>query len=240
MRKENTARERIVQKIIIGVFATLLATYCLGSPFIIKAIKSEYTNRITVVIDAGHGGADGGVQGVKTKVEEKSVNLAIAFMLKEVLLSHGYEVVMTRSNDVMHSFDGIENNKKRADMYKRAQIINSINPSCVVSIHQNFYSSPARRGAQVFYSKKREESRALAVCVQNALNSQINLTEGGREYAPLCADKYLLECSSYPSVIVECGFLSNFADEQNLLSTQYRMRLCHAIAYAVDEYLADK
>ncbi len=237
MRIKSQNSKKSSSKIIVGILAIILAVYCLSSPFVISAIKAENKDRITVVLDAGHGGADGGVQGVKTRVEEKSINLIIAFMLKEVLLSRGYDVVMTRSNDVMHSFDGIENNKKRADMYKRAQIINSVQPSIVVSIHQNFYSSPARRGAQAFYSKKREGSKAFAICVQNALNAQINLTDGGREYSPLCADKYLLECSVYPSVIVECGFLSNFADEQNLLTTSYQLRVCHAIAYAISVYL---
>lgn len=237
MRKKITKKEDCISKIIICVFVALLVAYCFSSPFIISAIKAENTDRITIVIDAGHGGADGGVQGIKTKAQEKDINLAIAIMLKEVLTARGYDVVMTRTNDAMHEFEGVENNKKRADMYKRAQIIDDAKPVLVVSIHQNYYSAPTRRGAQVFYSKKRENSRALAICLQNALNLQINLTEGGREYAPLCADKYLLECSQYPSVIVECGFLSNFADEKNLLSAQYRMRLCHAIAFAVDEYL---
>lgn len=240
MRKIVGKRNSVINKIFAcGLIAVLLA-YLFSSPFIISAIKSEKTDRIRIVVDAGHGGADGGVKGVKTAVEEKTLNLKIAFLLKEVLLSRGYDVIMTRQNDTMRAYVGISDNKKRADMYARAQIINEVNPSLVISIHQNFYSVPTRRGAQVFFSKKREKSKAFAICLQNALNSQINVTEGGRTYSPLCAEKYLLECSPYPSVIAECGFLSNFADEQNLLSTAYQLRLCHAIAFAVDEYLADK
>lgn len=223
--------------IVCGLIAVLFA-YCISAPFVVYAIRLGETSNKVIVIDAGHGGADGGVKGIKSGVEEKELNLKIAFYLGEMLSGCGYKVAYTRNNDVMHTFKGVTNNKKRADMYKRAEIINNVKPCAVISIHQNFYSLPTRRGAQVFFAKKNEKSKELAESVQAMLNSKLNAPENGRTYAPLCAEKYLLECSPYPSIIVECGFLSNYADEQSLLSTAYQMRLAAVICDAVCVYFA--
>lgn len=103
----------------------------------------------------------------------------------------------------------------------------------------NFYSMPTRRGAQTFFAKSSKEGETFAKALQSALNAEINSKEGGRQYSALCAEKYILECSPYPSAIVECGFLSNYADEINLQKTEYQMRLasvlCGAIAAFVKE-----
>lgn len=230
MRVEKSRKKIESGKVIAIVLIVIVTTYCFCAPFIIGVVKEEKAHKATVVIDAGHGGIDSGVSGVKTGVEEKVVNLKIAFYLGEILKSRGYNVVYTRRNDAMHSFDGVQNNKKRADMFKRGEIINNAKPFAVVSIHQNYYSAPTRRGAQVFFNKKSDEGRRFATVMQKILNDEINLVDGGREYSPLCAQKYLLECSPYPSVIVECGFLSNFADERNLISQQYQYRIATIIA----------
>lgn len=230
MRVENSRNKKEYSKLIVIVLTVLLVAYCASAPFIINAINNEKAHASAVVIDAGHGGIDSGVSGVKTGVEEKVVNLKIAFYLGEILKARGYIVIYTRRNDAMHEFDGVKNNKKRADMFKRGEIINEAKPFAVVSIHQNFYSAPTRRGAQVFFNKKCEDGARFASVLQSALNAKINLADGGREYAPLCAQKYLLECSPYPSVIVECGFLSNFADEKNLVMPEYQYRMASVIA----------
>jgi len=238
MRVENSRNKTEYSKLIAIALIVLLVAYCTSAPFIINAINTEKAHKSTVVIDAGHGGIDSGVSGVKTGVEEKVVNLKIAFYLGEILKARGYTVVYTRRNDAMHEFDGVQHNKKRADMFKRGEIINAAKPFAVVSIHQNFYSAPTRRGAQVFFNKKSEDGARLANALQSALNAKINLADGGREYSPLCAQKYLLECSPYPSVIVECGFLSNFADEQNLVLPEYQYRMATVIADGICAFAA--
>ena len=238
MRVENSRNKTVYSKLIAIALIVLLVAYCASAPFIINAINTEKAHKSTVVIDAGHGGIDSGVSGAKTGVEEKVVNLKIAFYLGEILKARGYTVVYTRRNDAMHEFDGVGNNKKRADMFKRGEIINTAKPFAVVSIHQNFYSAPTRRGAQVFFNKKSEDGARLANVLQSALNAKINLADGGREYSPLCAQKYLLECSPYPSVIVECGFLSNFADEQNLVLPEYQYRMATVIADGICSFAA--
>lgn len=238
MRVENSRNKTEYSKLIAIGLIVLLIAYCISTPFIIGVIMQEKPTSRTVVVDAGHGGADGGVKGTKTGVEEKVVNLKIAFYLGEILKARGYNVVYTRRNDAMHEFDGIQNNKKRADMFKRGEIINEAKPFAVVSIHQNFYSAPTRRGAQVFFNKKSEDSAKFARVVQDLLNAKINLADGGREYPPLCAQKYLLECSPYPSVIIECGFLSNFADERNLVLPAYQFRVATVIADGICAFAA--
>lgn len=239
MRVELCRSERRKKLLIAcGLIAVFLA-YCFASPFVVSAIKKEKSKSLTIVVDAGHGGEDGGVKGAKTGVEEKNINLIVANYLGEMLYACGFNVVYTRRNDVMHNFDGIKNNKKRADMFRRGQIVNDVKPCAVVSIHMNFYSMPTRRGAQTFFAKSSKEGEAFAKALQSALNVEINSKEGGRQYSALCAEKYILECSPYPSAIVECGFLSNYADEINLQKTEYQMRLasvlCGAIAAFVKE-----
>lgn len=239
MRVELCRSERRKKLLIAcGLIAVFLA-YCFASPFVVSAIKKEKSKSLTIVVDAGHGGEDGGVKGAKTGVEEKNINLIVANYLGEMLYACGFNVVYTRRNDVMHNFDGVKNNKKRADMFRRGQIVNDVKPCAVVSIHMNFYSMPTRRGAQTFFAKSSKEGEAFAKALQSALNAEINSKEGGRQYSALCAEKYILECSPYPSAIVECGFLSNYADEINLQKTEYQMRLasvlCGAIAAFVKE-----
>lgn len=238
MRVEKSRNKKEYSKIIAILLAGLLVSYCASVPFIINAVNTEKAHESTIVIDAGHGGIDSGVTGVKTGVEEKVVNLKIAIYLGEILKARGFTVIYTRRNDAMHEFDGINNNKKRADMFKRGEIINEAKPFAVVSIHQNFYSAPTRRGSQVFFNKKSEDGARLANVLQSILNAKINLADGGREYAPLCAQKYLLECSPYPSVIIECGFLSNFADERNLVLPEYQYRMASVIADGICRFVS--
>lgn len=238
MRVEKSRNKKEYSKIGVILMAVLLVSYCASAPFIINAVNTEKAHESTIVIDAGHGGIDSGVTGIKTGIEEKAVNLKIAIYLGEILKARGYTVVFTRRNDAMHEFEGINNNKKRADMFKRREIINEAKPFAVVSIHQNFYSAPTRRGSQVFFNKKSEDGARLANVLQSILNAKINLADGGREYAPLCAKKYLLECSPYPSVIIECGFLSNFADERNLILTEYQFRIASVIADGICAFAA--
>ena len=135
MRVESRRKKKIKRiAISCGLIAVLIA-YCVSAPFVVSAIKSERNRTLTIVVDAGHGGADGGVKGAKTGIEEKTVNLIVANYLGEALSACGFNVVYTRRNDVMHSFEGVSDNRKRADMFRRGQIINDVKPCAVVSVH---------------------------------------------------------------------------------------------------------
>lgn len=226
------------QKICVAVavvLAVVVAGFAMLSPIAVYAVRIA-SKTPTIVIDAGHGGADAGVVGKTTGMKESELNLAIAMLLGEVLTAGGYHVVYTRTNDVM--LDDVKaDTKKRSDMFSRARIINSVQADIVVSIHMNYFPSEVRRGAQVFFERKNEEAFRLATCVQDSLNA-INGEQTGRLYSPLTADKYILRCSSAVSIIVECGFLSNPQDEKLLQDPNYRALIAEKISMGIGEYLA--
>lgn len=226
-------------KVAAAVISAIVVALALTSPFIIATVVAR-DGRPVVVVDAGHGGEDGGVTGTRTGVKESHLNLQMAKLLAECLKGGGYRVVMTRQNDTMHTFPSVRDNKKRADMFKRGEIINSVKPSAVISVHMNFYSASSRRGAQVFFDRRDEGGREFATIMQDALNRDINTLGGGRKYSALSAEKYLLSCSPYPSIIVECGFLSNPFDEANLIDPDYQAMLAQTLYTGIDVFLKSK
>lgn len=186
-----------------------------------------------VVIDAGHGGIDGGGIGKKLKLKESDVNLNIAKKLEKTFCFAGFNTVMTRSSQgglygiLSHGF-------KKRDMQKRAQIINDANATAVVSIHQNTCTDLNRRGAQVYYKQGDASGFALAENICKRLNT---LSQRGRDCTVLAADFYILNVSPCASVIVECGFLSNAEDEKLLADDNYCEQLSREIMYGVTSYL---
>ncbi len=210
-------------KIIAVILAVLSIAVACTSYVIAKVSK---TNKIiTVVIDAGHGGIDGGASGVTTGARESDINLLIAKSLKKLYENSGFSVVMIRSTDE-GLYGSTEPGFKKRDLEKRVEIINSSGADFLVSIHLNVYSSPSRRGAQAFYKKGDKLSEKLAKQIQARING---LGVVPRLYNALWGDYYLLNESKIPSVIVECGFLSSPEDEKLLLSEEYREDIANAI-----------
>lgn len=216
--------------VILAVVAVVLSAV---APVLVS-VNARRTQAKIIVVDAGHGGEDGGVSGAKTGVKESEINLYMSKIVGEYLKGMGFEVVQTRKN-----FGALVDGKfkKRSDMEERLRIVKNANPLAVVSMHMNTYSSPSRRGAQVFYSKSSDESALFATAVQSRLNEQFNLPDVKREYSALTADKYILRESPAPAIIVECGFLSNPDDEKNFLDDEYRHRFAYAIAKSIAEYV---
>ncbi len=178
----------------------------------------------SVVIDAGHGGIDGGASG-NLGVYEREINLQISLKLKDMFESRGYKVTLTRT-DANGLYDDTSKGFKLRDLKKRVEIIKNANPNIFISVHLNTYTSPSRRGAQVFYKKGNDYSKKLAENVQLELNL---LKESKRMYDALSGDYYLLNSLDIPSVIVECGFLSNPEEEKLLLNDSYQKTLAKAI-----------
>ena len=200
-------------------------------------VLSVKPNALCIVIDAGHGGIDGGAIGTTTKVKESDLNLSVAYELKECFENAGFTVVMTRENEnglYGTATDGF----KRRDMNKRKQIINGARPLAVVSIHMNKTSLSSRRGAQVCCQKGEDGSLTLANFIQHNLNEYVNTIYSGRGYDLIEGDYYICRCNPYPSVIVECGFLSNKEDERLLKTAEYRQKLAYLIYCGVAEYVA--
>lgn len=187
----------------------------------------------TIVIDAGHGGWDYGVIG-KDGLKESEFNLIMAKELCQLLKDSGFKVVMTRKTD-----EGLykenDKNRKRADMEERKRIIRKSNPDIVISIHANKYPSRSRRGAQVFFDEFNSDGKILAESIQSNLNI-LNMAYVERNFSALKGDYYLLKCCSAPSVIVECGFLSNPEDEKLLSDSKYRNEMTFCIYSGIVGY----
>lgn len=188
---------------------------------------------ITVCVDAGHGGADPGKVGCHGELE-KDINLQIAYKVKEVLEQQDIHVVMLREKDEDLADENVRS-RKVSDMQNRVKIIEKANADLVVSIHQNSYPDASVKGAQVFYYSHSPESRILAGHIQESLTRRVDGSNTRREKAN--DSYYMLKRTPIPTVIVECGFLSNFEESERLADQQYQERLAWAIVMGIMQYL---
>lgn len=180
-----------------------------------------------IVVDAGHGEPDGGTVGPITGLKESDINISIAEFLKEKLEAKGVEVVMTRLDK-----NAIADTKAE-DMEMRRQIISSSGQNITISIHQNHFEDESVHGPQVFYSENSVEGEKLAAYIQAAMNEDLN-PDAPREHLP--SDYFIVNSGTAPSVIIECGFLSNPEEEQLLKKKIYRIRIVDAIIKGIEEY----
>ena len=207
----------------------------LGCVLSVKAIRQNVAAPplidFTVVIDAGHGGIDGGVVGKQSGVKESHLNLIYAKLLSAQFERAGFRTVMTREGEG-GLYGAPTSGFKRRDMEKRKEIIQSANADVVVSLHMNRYGSPGRSGPQVFYQVGSAEGQKLAERIQDALNRFT-----GNHHAALAGDYYVLRVSDCPAVIVECGFLSNAQEEALLQQSDYQAELVNVIFDGIMLYL---
>ena len=192
------------------------------------------TSALNLLIDPGHGGYDGGARCRDSGVWEKSLNLAVALEVEAALRRQGAAVVMTRREDVdLCEADRPANlTKKRQDMQNRIALAQENQVDMVLSIHMNEYRARGESGPQVFYREGCDPGRLLAGCIQTSL---ISYLQPKKERTAMAGDYFILQLE-VPSVLVECGFISNPQEEQLLLSPDYQSQLAEAIAKGVTEY----
>ena len=181
-----------------------------------------------VALDAGHGGDDPGKIGVNN-AEEKEINLEIAEQVKALLEEEEIEVLMTREDDTMLAKEA-DTNKKVQDMKARVQKINEAAPALVVSIHQNSYSEESIHGAQVFYYTHSEAGKKAAEIMQKEL---LSVDPENTRQAKANDTYYLLKRTEVPTIIVECGFLSNYEEAEKLIYPEYQKQLSQAIVKGI-------
>ncbi len=180
-------------------------------------------NGITIVLDAGHGGRDGGSVGCNGTIE-KEINLEYVLALKEMLTRNGYKVILTRKNDD-GLYSNLDKNKKQSDMNERFKIIKQANPNLVISIHMNSFPQASAKGAMTYYRANDKSSKMCADLIQKSL---FNVTECKQQNSKV-GDYFMLNCSYYSAVLIECGFISN-PEEERLLNTQeYKKKIIQAI-----------
>lgn len=185
---------------------------------------------VTVVIDPGHGGEDGGAVS-PSGIAESRLNLEVSLKVHDLLCFAGQRTVLTRSEDVTICDDGLDTMRQRktSDLKNRVRLVRETENSILLSIHQNSLpSSPITHGAQVFWNQI-EGADVLAESIQDALNSGIN---AGNEKHPrqIPNSIYLMKSINSPGILVECGFLSNAVETERLQDPAYQLRLAVAIS----------
>lgn len=236
--KTNAASNTVpVIALIICCIAFLMLSYISYNK--ISQIASSLGNNQPpkiIVIDAGHGGEDGGASG-KNEIPEKDINLAIAKNLESLLTASGYQVVMTRADDTSIGDNSLGSIRERkvSDMHQRLKILEEQRDCLFVSIHQNYFTQSQYNGTQVFYSKNNKESKALSEDVRARVISLLQ-NDNKREVKPATSSIFLLREAKVPAILVECGFLSNPSEEEKLCDTDYQEKMAFAIYSGLLDY----
>ena len=226
-----------VQMLLISILISLLT--------LVLFLLSKFVNRtnsqpietwerapITVIIDAGHGGEDGGTSG-KNGILEKELNLDIAKKLNALFGAAGVNTVMTRSDDrlLYDPLSDYKGRKKILDMQKRLKIAYEYENAIFISIHMNSFPEEKYSGLQVYFSKNNAESERLAKSVQRT--TAFYLMPKNNRKIKLGKDIFLLDRISSPAILIECGFLSNTKECELLCTEEYRNELAFWIFYSI-------
>lgn len=230
--------------IAVIIIALILTVVPSGST--LQQVIKELKNTDVLLIDPGHGGFDGGAESA-SGVPEKDINLAISLLLAEEAERAGVATILTRRDDSSLGDDtaGAIRSRKTADLKARKEMIEEVAPFAVVSIHLNsFTQDRSVRGAQVFYAGGSEddfyvkESKALAEKISACLIAGLN--DGTARAVLPKSDVRLLKNVSCPTVIVECGFLSNESEAALLQSKEYQQKIAKYIYRGIEEYTGKK
>lgn len=230
----------MVRKWIIMCGLAVAGILCIvfGGKKAVRAYSSQHVSqaRYCIVLDAGHGGEDGGATSC-TGVLESGINLEITLRLKDLFHLLGRETKMIRTSDVsVYTKGGTIAQKKMSDLKERARIVNTTPRAMLISIHQNIFSDNRYSGAQVFYADT-QGSEFLAKQLQSTLIASLN--KDSKRACKRCDGVYLMEHITCPGILVECGFLSNPAEEAKLRSMEYQRKLCCVIAATASSFLSD-
>ena len=219
--------------VLLVVFVCCIVCCWKGQEWIATLANVQEEKGRLVVIDAGHGGMDPGKIGVN-QVLEKDINLQIAKRVKTLLEQNDVKVVMVREDD-QGLYDESASNKKVQDMKRRMEVIEKSDAVLAVSIHQNSYQEEYVCGPQVFYYTTSEEGKTAAFLMQAQLAE--GLEQEKKREAKANNSYYLLKKSTIPTIIVECGFLSNYAEAERLKTEAYQEQVAFQITMGILKYL---
>ncbi len=227
----------IITAFLIILSAMLYLTFMAN--FSAAEASSMPITQKTVIVDAGHGGDDGGAIGIDGTVE-KDINLDIALKLEKILKFYGFNVIMTRTQDVMTCDDGLDSLRKRkiSDIHNRFELMRKNPDAIFISVHQNKFEDSSQHGTQVFYSGNDERSKELAEAIQTSITLTLQ-RKNDRVVKKSGSGIYLLYHAKIPAVLVECGFISNSDEVKKLKDESYRMKLAILIADGLLKYLSN-
>jgi N-acetylmuramoyl-L-alanine amidase len=220
--------------VIITIIAAVFFALQVKKAFQTSSVDGDFGDGITILIDPGHGGKDGGASAADGTVE-KDINLAISLPLYDMLRFVGYKVEITRDYDRMTCDPDlktlreqkISDLKNRLKMYDKSRL--------TISIHQNHFPQSQYFGTQIWYGTKNQESKMLGVSVRQTVLEMLQ-PENKRELKKSTSDIYLLSRTTAPAIIVECGFLSNSDDLSKLKDEAYQKKMAYAITCGVIAY----
>lgn len=229
----------LVSSVLASLFGfSVVLLIFFGSEQAETVAANSRNNSATVIIDAGHGGEDGGTQSCDGTLE-KDINLQISIRLEKMLKIMGYKTIMLRDEDKLIYSEGSNTirEKKVSDQRNRLEIVRS-QPDCIyVSIHQNYFTEEKYYGAQVFYSPNNHMSENLAKTIQKSVVSLIQ-HDNDREIKKSGSEIFMLNNIESPAVMVECGFMSN-EKEAGLLKTEtYQKKIVLAIVKGINDYFS--
>lgn len=222
----------IKRKVLFLCLVVFVLVAILSSFFVVQSVVAKPITHYSVVIDAGHGGIDGGCVGKSTGVLESDLNLKFAYNLQKQLTNLGISCTLTRKN-ADGLYDTTAKNHKKSEMSVRKKIIEDASPDLVVSLHMNSYSLSSCRGAQAFFKKGHEQGKILADNIQQ----ELSIITDVKSTAGKVGDYFIVNCTNIPSVLVECGFLSNIEEERLLATPAYQTKICYAISVGIVKFL---
>ena len=230
--------QRILAAALLAGALFLCAFPLLRTPEAAEAAAFPPETPVTVILDAGHGGEDGGAS-TADGVLESGINLEIALRLRDLLAFAGVDTQMIRDTDTA-GYSGdcrTISQKKVSDLKNRVSMVNTVENGLLVSIHQNYFEQTKYCGAQVFFAKT-DGSKALAERIQQSLRENVDAANH-RQCKP-SQSVYLMEHIECTGVLIECGFLSNYEEAKRLQTDAYQKKLSAAICGAITEYLSER
>lgn len=229
----NTQIRKII---IVALVAVLVVIFDYTYIHVFVNHRHTIGNRV-IIIDAGHGGIDGGAVG-KSGTIEKNINLDISKKLKSYIESGGDTCIMIREVDEgLYGEYGTIRNKKNEDLRNRKDIIKEYRADMFISIHLNSFPQSQYYGAQVFYPEDNEDSKILAKKVQEELILVLN--RGNKRVEKQSDSYYLLKDNPVPSILIECGFLSNPEEERLLKDSEYQNKIAWAAYKGIMRYFTE-
>lgn len=225
------------------IFAVALIIIIIGSIFLYRTKSSEtidasgelQVKKIKILIDPGHGGMDQGASG-DMKIAEAPINLAISEILMNFLEGSGFETEMTRYDDsgLYTELSNSIRSKKNEDLKTRVELINSSNADLVVSIHLNSFPQKQYYGAHVFYQKSNITTKLAADIIQENMKTILDNTNN--RVPQVKKDIKIMDDTTVPVVLIECGFLSNIEEEKKLITNAYQEKTAWAIYAGILKY----
>lgn len=222
---------------VMIILCTVIILLCQGGSWVVSvfSLHTIREHQYKIIVDPGHGGMDGGATSCTGKLES-GYNLEVALRLRDLFHLLGYPTGMTRTTDTsIHTQGQTITAQKLSDLKERVRIANASPNTILVSIHQNNFPDSRYSGAQVFYGTA-DGSKLLAESLQSAFVTSLN--PGSKRMAKEADGIYLMEQIQIPGILVECGFLSNPAEEAKLRTSEYQKKLCCVIVASVADFIA--